>query len=185
MRKVDSRRSSALRIPHPRSRRALLILDVEPTFLTPRTRQIIPRITRLVADGGYAIVVAAEHTKGRLKGRSLSERKGNRRSDETISQIDTVLDASHTLIVAKSTRSAFGNGNELAADLRRRRITHVHIVGLETHDCVLATTLDAFDHGFITCALEGACASKRSVDHRAALQVLRRLHLTDRSIRLR
>jgi len=71
-----------------------------------------------------------------------------------------------------------------SSDLRRRRIKHVHIVGLETHDCVLASVLDAFDHGFVTCVIERACSSKRDADHRAALHILRRIHLTDRSIRL-
>jgi len=170
-------------VPHPRSRRALLIIDVEPRFLTRRTRRVIAHIRRLIADGRYAVVMAAEHTKGRLQGRLLSRRKSNVRSDETTPEIAGLLESERALTITKSTRSIFGNGTDLAADLKRRRITHVHIVGLETHDCVLASALDAFDHGFITCIIERACEAKHDADHRAALHILRRMHLTDRSLR--
>ena len=183
MKRTDERTARTLRIPHPRSRRALLIVDVEPTFLTPATRRIVPHVIRLIAEGGYPLFVVAEHTKGRLKGRRLGNRRG-KRSDETVAEVASLLDPARTMTVPKSTRSLFGNRSDLATDLRRRRITHVHIVGLETHDCVLASALDAFDHGFVTCVIERACASKRNADHRAALHVLRKIHLTDRSIRL-
>jgi nicotinamidase-related amidase len=184
MKRKLSNTSGKLRVPHPRSRRALLIIDVEPTFITPLTRRIVRPLARLIVDGGYSVIVTAEHTKGPVRSRGLTRRRGEGRSDETITEIADLLDPHRTFSVPKATRSIFGNGSELATTLRRRRITHVHIVGLETHDCVLASTLDAFDHGFVTCAIERACASKRGADHSAALHILRRMHLTDRSLRL-
>ncbi len=139
-------------------------------------------VARLIQDGGYSLIIIAEHTKGRLHARSLRARGSDARSDETLPALTALLDARRSIIIPKRTRSVFGNGAELAAGLRRRRIGDVHIAGIETHDCVLATALDAFDAGFATCVMEKACASKRATDHAAGLRVLRRLHLTDRTI---
>lgn len=172
-----------IRLPHPRHRRALIIVDVEPRFLTAQTEKVVPGIIQLIEEGNYALTVVAEHTRGRVHARALSHPRRTR-SDETLPDIALRLDPRRTILVAKDTRSAFGNGNDLASDLRRRRITGVHIVGIETHDCVLATAIDAFDQEFATCIIERACASRRRPDHEAGLRVLRRLHLTDRTFRL-
>lgn len=168
-------------IPGRRKRRALILVDIVPTFLTSRTRSVIPHIAQLLTAGDYSFVVVAEHTKGRLRARTMEQRTKRERSDETVPQLASLLDPRRSVLIAKSTRSAFDS--ELAEALRRRRITDVHIVGIETHDCVLATALDAFDHDFITCVIERATAAKRFLDHRAGLRILRRLHLTDKTLR--
>lgn len=109
---------------HRLPRRALLIVDVEPAFLTPITKHIVRALK-------YA-----------LEGRTV-------------------------IRVVKSTRSLFGSDALLATKLRCRGIQEVHIAGLETHDCVLATAFDAFDHGFRTFVLADVCASKQVGLHRA------------------
>jgi nicotinamidase-related amidase len=157
------------------------VVDVVPTFLTRVTQRVVPHIVRLLSEADYACVVVAEHTKGRRHARKLTT-PARTRSDETLPALVELIDPERSMVVTKDTRSAFGNDDEIAASLRRRRITDVHIAGIETHDCVLATALDAFDQGFATCVIERAAASRRNTDHRHALQVLRRLHLTDQSI---
>lgn len=167
-------------IPRPRKRRALIVVDIVPTFLTHRTRSVIPHVASLLGEGEYSYVIVAEHAKGRLHPRALENRTSRARSDETVPELAALLDPQRALLIAKDTRSAFDD--TLAASLRRRRISDVHITGIETHDCVLATALDAFDCGFVTCVIERATASKRYLDYRAGLRILRRLHLTDHTL---
>ena len=66
--------------------------------------------------------------------------------------------------------------------LKKEKIRTVHIAGLETNDCVLATAFDAFDRGLQTAVLEEACASKSKTLYRGALLILRKLHLTNHSL---
>lgn len=184
MRPVPPRKPRAVGVPHPRTRRALIIVDVERRFITRMTRRVIPIAAELVREAGYAHVIVAEHTKGRLVARDLSRRERAPRTDETVEEIAMHLDPARTSVVPKSTRSVFGPGSDVARELRRHRIREVHLAGIETHDCVLATAIDAFDHGFVTCVIERACASRRETDHQNGLRVLRRLHLTDTSLKV-
>jgi nicotinamidase-related amidase len=174
----------------PRSnapRRALMIVDVEPRFLNAANRHVIESIQRLILGGTYAAFVVGEHIDGPLAAaaRRPGWRRTGRASDQdTVPELELLLDPRRTTRIVKTTRSLFGNEPSLATYLRRRRIRDVHIAGLETHDCVLATALDSFDYGFITCVIEEASASKRAAHHRAGLAVLRKLHLTNHSMRL-
>ena len=166
-----------------RSHTALLIVDVEPRFLTPVTRLAIPRIVRLIQQGDYRLFVVAEYTDRQGRKRASSRSQWERTygplhwSERTVPELEAALADRPTMRVAKSTRSLFGPGTEFATALRRRRISTVHIVGLETHDCVLATAFDAFDHDFMTKVIPRACASKRRGDHRSACNILRRANL--------
>lgn len=65
-----------------------------------------------------------------------------------------VLRPHNPLHVIKDTRSTFKGNQDLAAYFKERGIEEVHLVGTETHDCVLATAYDAFAAGFPVYALE-------------------------------
>ena len=171
-------------MPRISAHRALLIIDAEPRFITPATRKAIPAIVRLLQRTRYPLYVVGEYTDRspgkRAKKKTQCERSFGRlhRTEETVPEIAAELAGRHVLKIAKSTRSLFGSDEKVAKQLRRRGVREVHIVGLETHDFILATALDAFDHEFKTRVLVAACASKHIQQHRAACAILRNAKLT-------
>lgn len=170
-------------MPHRIPRRALLIVDVEPAFLTPTTRHIVPTLIAHIMRGRYGAFVVAEYTDTTEQKHATTKTRWERqygtlhRGEETIPALKHALEGRTVIRVVKSTRSLFGSDAFLAARLRRRGIQEVHIAGLETHDCVLATAFDAFDHGFRTFVLADASASKQVRLHRAARAILQRAKL--------
>ena len=160
--------------------RALLIIDVQHAFLTRNTAPAVSAIVRLVEQGDYDLFVTAQYGKAamphkRAMQKSLWERAYGHlhRSNQILPAVQEALGDRRVLQVAKSSRSLFGDGTRLATALRRRGVNEVHVIGFETHDCVLATAFDAFDHNFTTYVIARACASKRRSRHDAALQILR------------
>lgn len=168
---------------HRLPRRALLIVDVEPAFLTPITKHIVPTLIDRIVRGRYGAFVVAEYTDATERKHATTKTQWERqygalhRGEETIPALKNALEGRTVIRVVKSTRSLFGSDALLATKLRRRGIQEVHIAGLETHDCVLATAFDAFDHGFRTFVLADVCASKQVRLHRAAHAILRRAKL--------
>ena len=72
---------------------------------------------------------------------------------------------------AKSTYSVFG-APELRAQLDRDELI---LCGVETDCCVLATALEAIDHGVPVTVVEDAVASPSPAGHEGALALFRRL----------
>lgn len=159
-------------------RRALLIVDVEPHFLTPATRKALPALLGVIHEGRYAAYVLAEYGDGHAKKHAMKKTQWERAfgklhaSEETVPEIEEALAGKPVIRIAKSSRSLFGSDDKLAIALRRRGIREVHVAGFETHDCVLATAFDAYDHNFTTYVLPIACASKKPARHRAACAIL-------------
>lgn len=164
-------------------RRALLIVDVTPRFVTPLTRRVIAPIVQLITRGRYGAYVVAEYSDRGPTGRSAPPTRWQRqfgdlhRHEVTVDPIEAALRNRPVIRVIKSTRSMFGTDERLTRMLHRRGIREVHIVGIETHDCVMATALDAFDRDFMTYVLSHGCASKTQRLHLAAVAVLRRIKL--------
>ncbi|MBL0938117.1 MAG: cysteine hydrolase [Gemmatimonadaceae bacterium] len=160
-----------------------MIVDVIPKFLTPVTHRVIPHIASLIAKGRYGVYVLAEYSDRGPAGRAVPPTRWQRtygdlhHSEFTVTQIADALRNRPVVRVVKSTRSLFGTDERLTRLLRRRGIREIHIVGIETHDCVMATALDAFDRDFITCVLSKGCASKSPRLHRAACTILRKVLL--------
>jgi nicotinamidase-related amidase len=75
------------------------------------------------------------------------------------------------LHAAKSTYSVFG-APELRAELDRDELV---LCGVETDCCVLATALEAIDHGVSVTVVEDAVASPSPAGHEGALALFRRL----------
>lgn len=90
---------------------------------------------------------------------------------------------SETVHVIKDTKSVFKGNASLSKILKKKQIKEVHIVGLDTNDCVLATAYEAFDLGFFTYVIEECTESSSSEKlHKQGLGLLRHLNLTNNSI---
>jgi len=84
--------------------------------------------------------------------------------------------------VHKTTKSVFKGDEDIAAIFKERGIQEVHVVGVDTNDCVLATAYEAFDLGFVTYVIE-ECSQSSSSDslHEKGLALLRHQNMTNNS----
>jgi len=167
-------------IPHPERRRALLLIDIQKGFLKDDRRGIVPLIQKVIKEGAYQLVIEAifHAEPGSLWDKQT---QWTFPLQPTVPEIKTLLDPG-IVTVTKTTKSAFKGNVNLAELLHKNAIEEVHLVGLDTNDCVFATAQESFDLGFFTYVLEECVASSSSDDlHEAALKILRRLDMTNHS----
>jgi nicotinamidase-related amidase len=179
--------------PHPERRRALLVVDMQPGFLKDRAAVarsgIIENIHRAIeqpademnGQGDYDLVVEATFAAGKDSiwycqlGSVYPE-------EETVPELAELLRKHGALRIRKATRSAFQGDVDLVSLLRERGIEEVHIAGVETGDCVTATSFDSFDAGFFTFVLEDCVGNfDKPKLHDAAIVQLRESGLTDKA----
>jgi|GEM_PF-411867 len=173
-----------MRIYDSNRRKALIVVDVQPSFLCPRNEYIVKNILALVDAVTYELYVEATfHTEeGSLWNTQQHWACPVGKETETIPLLAETLRRYNVIKVSKVTKSVF-KGDKAILDLfNRKGIQEVHVVGLETDDCVLATALESFDFGFVTYVIEECCQSS-SLDelHQDALKILRGQNMTNSS----
>lgn len=174
-----------MNIPASSRKKALILVDVQPAFLNERSAHLPSRITELIKNIPYdAYVNALFHTE---EG-SVWEKQQNWTcpKDENMVTIPVVRDAligKKTLEVLKETASVFKGAQNVAAYLKEEGIEEVHIVGVDSDNCVLATAYEAFDYGFVTYVLEECCDTSAPDDafNQSAFSILRRENMTNNS----
>lgn len=174
------RENTKIIIPNPERKRALFVVDMQEGFLNKRNKWIVPNIRKVIKEGGYTFV--AEAVFHAEKG-SLWEKQVDWTfpSQPTISEIKKLF-PKNTLTVTKTTKSMFKGSKDLASILRKTGIEEIHIVGVDTNDCVFATAQESFDLGFFTYVLEECTESSESAEIRDyALKILRHLRMTNHS----
>jgi nicotinamidase-related amidase len=175
-----------MNIPSTNRKRALIVIDLQPAFIKPHNRHIVSKIQSLIKAVPYdAYVEAVFHAeKGSLwdtqQGFTVPSDEGMR----TVEDVFAELKPYSPLHVVKETRSVFKGDQNVTVYLRDRGIEEVHLVGTETHDCVLASAYDAFAEGFPVYALEECCESGTVGRHKAGLKLLRWQSMTNNSCRV-
>ena len=178
--------SLKIKVPATGRRKALIVVDVQSLFMNDDVSEIPGRIASLIDQVPYDYYVEtlfhAEAGSIWDKQMQWTGPKPNTARIHSVEEIRAALADKDAFYVEKTTRSAF-IGNTLLRDfLQKRSVAEVHIVGLDTSDCVLATAHDAFDEGFISYVIEECCevADNRTL-HQAALEILRYGKLTNNS----
>jgi nicotinamidase-related amidase len=165
-------------IPHPEKKRALILVDIQEGFLNDDNRWIIPNIKNIINEGGYSLTVEAVF---HADPDSLWDKqiKWLFPMQPTIPEIKLLLNSS-TITTTKISRSAFKGDKNLVNIFKQNSIEEVHIVGLDTNDCVFATAQESFDLGFFTYVLEECTAASEGEEYReAAIKILRHLRMTN------
>lgn len=170
-----------MKIPDTRRKRALIIIDLQPAFIKRHNEHIVPKIISLIKNVPYdAYVEAVFHAEN---GSLWDTQQGfTVPKDEGMKTVDEVADALksfNTLHVIKEARSTFKGDQNLVAYFKEHGIEEVHLVGTETHDCVLATAYDAFAAGFPVYALEECIESGTPGRHETGLTLLRWQSMTN------
>lgn len=174
-----------MKIPNSARKKALIIVDVQPAFLTKRNDYIIKNITKLIDSIEYDIYVEtiAYAERGSIWEKQTKSIYPKNEDFHTHEKILAFLKDKKSIHLEKDTKSAFKGDVDLIQIFRRANIEEAHVVGLDTNDCVLATAFEAFDNGFFTYVIEECTESSSSLSMRIqALAILRQLNLTNHSV---
>lgn len=166
------------KLPKSNRKKALIIVDVQEGFLNERNRWIIPNIQKVLKNGKYDLIVESIFYAD--KG-SLWDRQVNYTFplQPTIPEIKNLLDKD-VVLITKTTKSVFKGDKDFFSILKNKNIEEVHIVGLDTNDCVFASAQESFDLGFYTYVLEECTESSQSAEQRdCAIKILNRLGMTN------
>ncbi len=172
---------NSILIPNPNKIRALIIVDMQTGFLPERTRYIIKNVQSVIQKGNYNLYVEAVF---HADTGSLWDIQTNWtfKIEPTIPEIKSELENKNTILVTKTTKSAFQGDKDLITLFKENNIQEVHIVGVDANDCVMATAFDSFDAGFFTYVLEECVESSEGIAMReSALAILRNVELTNHS----
>lgn len=173
-----------MKIPKSTRKKALIIVDVQPGFLNTRSRYIIQNIKSLIEKVPYDFYVESLFyaEQGSLWDRQTKWTLPKDENFITVKGIVEILKPKGCLHLEKSSKSAFKGNVDLHRELKKRNIKEVHIVGLDSNDCVLATAYEAFDLAYFTYVIE-ECTESSSGDElkKAGFKVLRHVNLTNNS----
>src|ERR1700722_10142747 len=136
-----------MKIPSGSRKRALIVVDVQPSFLTKRNEYITNNILKLLNVAKYDIYIQATFhaEKGSVWDIQQNWTCPEGKATETVAVISNKLKKLHAVPVKKETKSVFKGNKNLSKLFKERGIREIHIVGFDSNDCVLATAYEAFD----------------------------------------
>lgn len=172
-----------IKIPNPERSRALILIDLQRGFVNQENIEVIRSIRSVIQNGKYDCIVEA--TFKAEVGSLWDKQVGFTFAEEpTMPEIRELLNAD-SIRVEKSSKSAFKGNVDLASLFRGKGIEEVHVVGIDTHDCVLATAEESFDFGFFTYVIEECTASSVGNEFKEkTLDILREVEMTNHSKRI-
>ncbi len=162
-------------------KRALIIVDVQPSFLNDRNKYIVGNILKFLREHKYDLYVEATFhaEKGSLWELQQKWICPQGEGTKTVKELSDALKPFEPIEVFKETKSVFKGNKDVTDIFKKRGIKEVHIVGLDTNDCVLATAYESFDLGFLTYVIEDCCQSSSSDElHKFALKILQGQDMT-------
>lgn len=169
-------------IPNSGRKKALIVVDMQEGFLKTADRSIVSRIKGFIEQGRYDLYIEAIFHAD--KGSLWDKQTGwTFELEPTVSELREALQKTGSLLVTKTTKSVFGGDKDLVSLFRQQGIEEVHVVGVDTNDCIMATAYDSFDAGFFTYVIEECVASSSGKKmHDCAIEILRNTDLTNHSV---
>lgn len=170
-----------IKVLNSRRKKALLIIDVQKGFVG-KDKKLVSNIMSLLSAKKYDLYV--DVTFHAEKGSLWDKQTGwTFPYGPTLPEVENMLVGKKVLKIIKETKSAFKGDKDLYKILKKEGIEEVHIIGLDTSDCVFATANEAFDLGFYTYVIEECTASSEGKKYyNAAILILRELGMTNHSV---
>lgn len=170
-----------MKLPNTNRKKALVVIDVQPAFIKPHNKHIIPNIVSLVRKIPYDIYIEAVFHAEKDSLWDVQQKWICPMGDDThtVKEIADALKPHKPTQVLKETRSVFKGEPNIKRVLEENGIEELHLVGTETNDCVFATALDAFDNGYAVYILEECCESASEGRHEPAVTLLRYQGMTN------
>ena len=174
-----------IKIPNSDRSRALIVVDAQLAFLNARNEYIVPNILKLLEQVSYDVYIEATFhaEKGSLWEKQQKWICPEGLETQTVTMLADILKKFNLVKVRKETKSVFKGDIDVLNLFKKRGVQEVHVVGLDTNDCVLATAYESFDSGFLTYVIEECTESSSSeVLHKQALEILRGQNMTNHSV---
>lgn len=173
-----------MQIPKNNRKKALLIIDVQDSFIIDRNKYIIPNIKKLINSNLYECIIYSitYNEKESLWYKQIWWTEESQ-DDDIILELKDILDTKDSVYkVSKLSRSIFKWNAGIIDILDKYGIKEVHLTGYESNDCVLTSTLEAFDLWYYSFMIEEASETRTtSINHKYAVELLRYLNLTNNS----
>lgn len=174
-----------MNIPETNRRRAFAIVDVQDAFLTDHNRVVVDTIVSVLEKVPYDLYVGITFFAPAGTLWETQQHWSMEGKPDDISLAPAIRHALHDKspveFITKQTRSAFKGTPRLQDLLEQYDIAELHIGGISTHDCVLATAHEAFDLGYPVYVLEECCQSVTPDRHEEGLALLRYQNMTNNS----
>ncbi|MCW2926846.1 MAG: hydrolase [Thermoleophilia bacterium] len=162
---------------------ALVLVDLQHGFVDgdEDARRVVSDISRFAASAGERYGVVAASRFRNEPGSAYWRLVGHEMQDGAEVELVREASAVATHVIDKCTYSSATD--ELIALLDAHGTTEVHVAGVDTDQCVLATVLGLFDHGYEPVLLADLCVSTAGATcHEAGLVATRRAIGEDRVI---
>jgi nicotinamidase-related amidase len=161
-------------------KKALIIIDVQSAFINKRNNYIVKNILNHVKKTKYDLYVESVFHAEKY---SIWDKQTNwilpkDKNTRTLKDILEELKNKKAIHLEKTTKSVFKGSVNLLKILKENGIMEIHIVGLQTNDCIIATAFEAFDSGFFTYIIENCCEAETRKEHKLGIQILRMQELT-------
>lgn len=156
-------------------KKALIILDVQKGFTSKYTKGIASSIRKFIEKNRkkYALIVFTQH-KNNSKSYLYKNLgwKGFMKESEYDFMDELAELAKSEKVFVKDTYGIFTD-KKLENFLKMKKITDVHLAGIDTENCVLTFARDSFDRGFKVTVLKDLCRSHSNPHlHKAALEII-------------
>lgn len=155
--------------------KALIVIDVQNYFINNYTRQLPKKIAKYIKDNKFDHVLFTKFVNKQsspwvrqLKWRKMFAGVGT----QIHKDLSPFLNRNN--VFSKISYSAL-KSKRLNRFLKNHKVKELHLCGIDTDSCVLATAFDAFDAGFKIKILEKLSISHSGKDyHKAAVKIIRK-----------
>lgn len=156
-------------------KKALLVIDVQAFFLKYTPSNLPARIADYIKSSKYDYVgfTVTQNVDGSNWEKTLGWQRCKSKEDIALAPEFKDLATSRNTFI-KHSYSALKDGILLKI-LREKKIDEMHLCGIDTDACILATAFDAFDHDFKVKILFDLSHSRSGIQEAVKKVVLRNL----------
>jgi len=135
-------------------KKALVVIDVQNYYMNKHTKNLPEKISRFIENSDFDFVVFTKfiNDEGSSLSKILNWKECSSSPDTDISE-QLIKFTTKNNVFEKNTYSIF-KSLKLKKFLEKNKITEVHLCGLDTDACILASAYDGFDMGYKVKVLE-------------------------------
>ena len=144
--------------------------------MTKYTKDLPLKIRKFIEKEGrkYDLILFTQyknHPKSNFVKQFGSRRFINKNEYDIVDELKDFVNKNNLFI--KDTYGSFV-GKKLPEVLKKNKIGEVHLLGIDTENCVLTFARDAFDRGYRVVVLKSLCRSHSNPKlHKAALEIIK------------
>ena len=173
-----------MKIPQTWRKKALIIVDVQDTFILERNKGTVNKIIKLIDNIDYDLIInsTAYNTEDSLWCKQVWWSDLIWKKESINSRIKYSIWTKRHILINKISKSVFKADYDISLELKHHEIEELHFVWYESNDCIIASAMESFDLGFYTFVIEEATETgSTKSNHKKAIDILNYLNLTNKS----